>query len=166
LVVEASTELSDARRGSNRIGAALDERGFARCGPAFPGAWTVRVRPIDASWSWSAPTPVSVAPGAVVRVRYDVQLVRGVLRVVDATSGEALREHAIFLSTAGGSLVRMSTNTSGEVELTLPEGNYGLLDAPADGDWPYDTKDAAPFVWPAPQGQPLELRLTRAPKGG
>jgi len=166
LVVEASTELSDGRRGSNRIGAALDERGFARCGPAFPGPWTVRVRPIDASWGWSAPTPVTVTPGAVVRVRYDVQLLRGALRVVDATSGEALREHAIFLSTADGSLVRMSTNASGELELALPNGNYGLLDAPADGDWPFDTEGAAPFVWPAPQGAPLELRLTRAPKGG
>lgn len=166
LVVEASTELSGGRLGSNRIGAALDERGFARCGPAFPGPWTVRVRPIDASWGWSAPTPVTVTPGAVVRVRYDVQLLRGALRVLDATSSEVLREHAIFLSTADGSLVRMSTNASGEVELTLPEGNYGLLDAPADGDWPFDTKDAAPFVWPPPPGAPLDLRLTRAPKGG
>lgn len=166
LIVEAFTELTGGRHGSNQIAAKLDERGFARCGPAFPGSWTLHVRPIDSSWSWSSPAPVTLAPGASPRLRYDIQILRGSLRVLDPASGEPLRDHALFLRMDGGSLVRRSTNSSGEIELVLPGGTYGLLDAPADSNWPLDTNAAVPFQWPAPQGQTLELRLPPAPKGG
>lgn len=166
LVVQATLAPGTERTGSSVIGAQLNDLGAARCGPAFPGSWSVSVRPIEADWSWTAPTPVTVNPGAVARLRYDIQLARGSLRVLDATSGEPLRDHAIFLVTGDGSLARKSTNSSGEVELALPHGSYGLLDAPADGDWPFDTKSALPFEWPAPKGQPLDLRLPPAPKGG
>lgn len=166
LIVTATTELSAGRQGSNQVAAKLNELGFARCGPAFPGSWSVSVRPIDSGWSWTAPAPVTLAPGAVLRLRYDIQIVRGSLRVLDPTSGEPLRDHALFLVTGDDSLLRRTTNSSGEVELALPGGSYGLLDAPADGDWPFDTRTAVPFEWPAPQGQTLELRLPPAPKGG
>jgi hypothetical protein len=166
LVVVPSSELVKGRLGSNQIAAKLDERGSARCGPAFPGQWSVYVRPIDGSWSWTAPASVTLAPGTRLRLRYDIQLVRGALRVLDPTSGEPLRDHAVFLVSGNGNLMRKSTGPTGELELAIPAGSFGLLDAPADGDWPFDTRAAVPFEWPAPQGQAQELRLPPAPKGG
>lgn len=111
---------SSTGRGGMRA-ALCDERGRARLAPLLPGAWKLRVGPLEGRWSYEAAAPVVLAPAGESAVELQISVAAGRIQIVEAGSGEALASRELRVGQQ-----RAMTDGEGWLELELTPGSYPL----------------------------------------
>lgn len=132
--------------------------------PLFGGQYRVAI--VDSRWVHMLPNPVPVHPGETESITIDVALFAATIQVVDAATGDALRDAEVLVRTKGlGNAGRAAnlTDPQGHLELELPEGEYELYLAPKLGSDPtrQGSLPKAELRWTAAGPEPAVLRFER-----
>jgi hypothetical protein len=118
----------------------VDEKGFCVLDGLRSGDYALSLHTADGSWAWQRDEAVPIAAGDNPELEMRIQLVRHVVRLVDAAQRPLAKQALEWRTGAGSCVTHGSTGEHGELELTLPAGQVqfecpGHELADSDVDW-------------------------------
>lgn len=140
----------------------LDARGEGKSGPIPLGTYRLISGPVDSGWVHQAGPTQITRPGEDVAVQIEVQLLHGVLRVIDQETGTPLAKAQVSLTIDGVQAFPPSaiatTDDQGRATLELPPGRYRVEAGGFPGFAPAESRVIVDWTSSGPT--PPEVRVT------